>query len=215
MPLKDDGSTPKKLMMAAIRIFAEKGFRNATVREICKAAGSSNINSINYYYGSKESLYREILDLIFKEYDTRIDPDFEKKDPEERLKIFISTNCRMLYQKGPIQSDLMAIYVSEMARPSPFLADLVDRYNHPRIKRHLAMIREIIGHDKPEETIRNCLVSIAGQILYYSFAGPVLNRLFPDNAPLPEHDRLAEHIYQFSMGGLLAIKAGPEKAANR
>jgi TetR/AcrR family transcriptional regulator, regulator of cefoperazone and chloramphenicol sensitivity len=208
MSLKDDGTTRNKLFMAGIKVFAKKGYRDATVREICREAGSSNINSINYYFGSKEFLYREILDLIFKEYDIRKDPDFEEKSPEERLREFISTNCKLLYQGGAVESDLTTIFVAEMAKPSPFLVEMVDQYNRPRVERHLAMIRDIIGHDKPEETVRNCLVSISGQILYYSFAGPVFSRLFPEEAHTPAHNKLAEHVFKFSMGGLMAIKEG-------
>lgn len=208
MSLEDDGSTRIRLKKAAIHIFAKKGYREATVREICKKAGSSNINSINYYFGSKELLYREILELMFKEYDLRKAKDFASKTPEERLWIFISTYCEMLYHGGPFESDLTSIYVAEMARPSPFLGELVDQYNRPRVEQHLTMIREIIGPDKPEETVRDCMVSVSGQILYYSFAGPVFSRLFPNDKTMPEHKKLAEHIFQFSMGGLLAIKRG-------
>lgn len=46
-------STKERLFFAALKLFAEKGFRAATVRDICKKADAANINSINYYYGSK------------------------------------------------------------------------------------------------------------------------------------------------------------------
>jgi TetR/AcrR family transcriptional regulator, regulator of cefoperazone and chloramphenicol sensitivity len=206
MSLEDDGSTRNKLFIAAIRIFAQNGYKETTVRQICKQAGSSNINSINYYFGGKEALYREILELVFREYDLRRDPDFASKTPEERLWLFIATNCEMLYREGDFASDLTAIFMAEMLKPSPFLTELVDRYNRPRVKQHLAMIREIVGEDKPEATVRSCLVSIAGQILYYSFAWPVYTRLFPSDKGMPDHEELADHIYRFSMGGLMAIK---------
>jgi TetR/AcrR family transcriptional regulator, regulator of cefoperazone and chloramphenicol sensitivity len=193
-------------------VFADKGYRDATVREICKVAGSSNINSINYYFGGKELLYKEILDLIFREYDVRKHPDMAQKKPEERLRDFISINCELLYQGGAVESDVTKIFVAEMAKPSPFLGELADRYNRPRVENHLEMIREIIGHGKPEETVRNCLASIAGQILYYSFSWPLFSRLFQDDTQTPNPGKLAKHIYRFSMGGLMAIKQGGDNA---
>lgn len=212
MSRKEDQSTKDKLLKAGIKVFADKGYRDATVREICKLAGSSNINSINYYFGGKELLYKEILELIFRGYDVRKDPGMAQKKPEERLRDFISINCQLLYQNGAVESDMTKIYVAEMAKPSPFLGELVDRYNRPRVKKNLEMIREIIGNDKPEETVRDCLVSIAGQILYYSFSWPLFSRLFQSDTQTPDHEKLANHIFQFSMGGLMAIKKGQSHA---
>lgn len=62
----DDQTTPGKLFWAGVKVFARKGYRDATVREICRQAGVGNINGIHYYFGSKEELYREILEMIFK-----------------------------------------------------------------------------------------------------------------------------------------------------
>lgn len=208
---KDDHTTRNRLLTAGIKVFAEKGFRDATVREICRQAGSSNINSINYYFGNKEQLYREILELIFKKYDLYKDPNAVAKTPEEKLRVFISAYCKLLYEGGALESDLTSIFVAEMAKPSPFLEEMVDRYNRPRVQNHLNMIRGILGPDASEETVRNCLVSISGQILYYSFAWPVFSRLFPGDSKRPVHDKWAEHVFRFSMGGLMVIKAEAEK----
>jgi AcrR family transcriptional regulator len=203
----DQMTTRDKLFLAGIRIFARKGFRGATVREICKEAGSANINCVNYYFGSKEGLYREILEVIFKEYDLHTDPDDAQKSAAERLRSFISTYCKMIYKGGGIESDLITIFVSEMARPSPFLGALVDQYNRPRVRRHLEMVRELLGPHADDATARNCLVSIAGQIMYYRMARPVLSRLFPGDGEQPVHARWAEHVFAFSMGGIAAARS--------
>ena len=49
-----------RILLAAGRIFADKGFRCSTVREICDAA-DVNIASVNYYFGDKKNLYQETL----------------------------------------------------------------------------------------------------------------------------------------------------------
>ncbi len=205
MSLEEKKTTKENLFMAGGRVFADKGYKDATVRQICKLAGSSNINSVNYYFGSKELLYRQILELIFKEYDVRKPSENVHKSTEDRLKDFIAVNCELLYRDNAVESDMTKIFVAEMTSPSPFLKDIVDQYNRPRVENNLAMIRDIIGHDKPEETVRNCLISIAGQILYYCFSWPLVSQLFQDDSNMPAYDRLARHIYQFSMGGLLAV----------
>ncbi len=204
-------NTRKKLFAAGIKVFAKKGYRDATVREICKEAGSANINSINYYFGSKEVLYREILETIFSEYDNYSSEASDLKTPEERLKAFINNFCTMLYKDDALTSDITAIFVSEMTKPSPFIEELVDKYNRPRIKRHLKMIRELLGDEASEDMIRDCLVSISGQLLYFSFAWPVFSRLFPDYSTDKNHEKWAEHVYRFSMGGIEAFKKSLDK----
>ena len=52
-------ATKERVLAAACRIFAEKGFRDATVAEICEAAGA-NIAAVNYHFGDKERLYDEV-----------------------------------------------------------------------------------------------------------------------------------------------------------
>jgi AcrR family transcriptional regulator len=199
-------STPKKLFNAGIKVFAEKGYRDATVREICKAAGSANINSVNYYFGSKEKLYRNILDAVFSEYDRFDQKDWDQKTPEEQLKAMISNFCIMLYKDNAFASDITSIFIAEMTQPSAFIEELVDTYNRPRVERHLKLFRALLGAGASEDDARDCLVSVAGQLLYYSFAWPVFSRLFPEYSADQRYEQWAEHVYRFSMGGIAAVR---------
>ena len=47
-----------RLLHVAIEVFAERGFRATTVRDICSRA-NVNVASVNYYFRSKEALYRQ------------------------------------------------------------------------------------------------------------------------------------------------------------
>ena len=207
MPIPSHSSTRDNLLAAAIRIFARKGYRKATVREICNAAGSSNVNSINYYFGSKDLLYREILEILFAEYDKRESPLREDMPPERQLYEHILTHCAMLYEQSELGEDLIAIYIAETVCPSAFTEELVDQYMPPRQKKNLAMIQALLGREAPPEMVRDCLVSVAGQILYYAYNQKIFGRLFPDHPGMGSiYKDWADHVYRFSMGGIKALK---------
>src|ERR1700676_2168363 len=52
--------TRDKLIEAAGYVFAERGYRAATIREISRRAGA-NVAAVNYTFGDKMGLYTEVL----------------------------------------------------------------------------------------------------------------------------------------------------------
>ena len=57
-PTRTDGVEARnRLLAAALKLFAEKGFANTSTRQLAAAAGV-NIAAISYYFGDKAGLYR-------------------------------------------------------------------------------------------------------------------------------------------------------------
>lgn len=205
------GSTKDHVFLAAIKVFAGKGYKAATVREICRLAGAANLNSINYYFGGKEKLYKAILEHIFSDYRNRKDKyenaKQKKNIPEERLRAFIYTYCDMLYSGGDIASDLSAIFIAEMSRPSSYLDEMAKKYMIPQAEELMGILQDILGPGTPLDILRDCGVSIIGAIGYYGFTWPLLSRIFSDLPVMQSYyTHLAEHVYRFSMGGLKTVK---------
>jgi TetR/AcrR family transcriptional regulator, cholesterol catabolism regulator len=75
----------EELLAIAARLFAEKGFRNTTVRDIADAAGILS-GSLYHHFDSKESMVDEILssfqDELFGQYDAILASD---ADPRAKL----------------------------------------------------------------------------------------------------------------------------------
>jgi AcrR family transcriptional regulator len=59
--IAEDRVTRERLIEAAGQLFADHGFRKVTVREICRVA-RANVAAVNYHFGDKLGLYREVLD---------------------------------------------------------------------------------------------------------------------------------------------------------
>jgi AcrR family transcriptional regulator len=55
-------SAREKILSSAEKLFIQKGYTNTSVRDVCKEA-KVNIALINYYFNSKEELYKEIIRL--------------------------------------------------------------------------------------------------------------------------------------------------------
>lgn len=56
-------STKARILAAAERIFAARGFEGASTREIA-AASEANISSLHYHWESKETLYYAVFERI-------------------------------------------------------------------------------------------------------------------------------------------------------
>src|SRR3954465_10694117 len=83
--------TKQQLIEAAGQVFAEHGYRAATVREICLRAGA-NVASIHYHFGDKEKLYLEVLRYAHQR-DNETNPGLAKGNraaaAEEQLEEFV------------------------------------------------------------------------------------------------------------------------------
>jgi TetR/AcrR family transcriptional regulator, regulator of cefoperazone and chloramphenicol sensitivity len=195
--------TQYRILEAAGEIFAESGFRNATVREICKQAGV-NLAAVCYHFGDKEGLYFEVLrywhDVSLKKYP--MDSAQNKElPPAERLRNFVRLFLlRMLDEGKPAWFG--KLIVKELREPTAAFDRLVDEVVRPFYRVLELIIEEIVGDQLSEETIRLCCESIVSQCVRYEIK-PVIIRMFQKDVYSPEGiDRIADHITRFSLMGL-------------
>jgi AcrR family transcriptional regulator len=197
----------EKILLAAGEIFAEKGYKNVTVREICARAGV-NVAAINYHFGDKESLYREVVmrweEEAFRKYPLEpVAP--ESASPEERLTIFVRSFLLRMLDKGR-PSWFGKLVAREFIEPTAALAILVEDAIRPSYLLLSSIIREILGTGASEDDIRLCSASIVGQCLYFHNSRPVLNALYgPDNPEPADIERIAGHVARFSIAAMRAL----------
>ena len=84
----NEGSRRDELLAIAARLFAAKGFRNTTVRDIADAAGILS-GSLYHHFDSKESMVDEILssfqEELFGQYDAILAAPSADLDPLAKL----------------------------------------------------------------------------------------------------------------------------------
>jgi AcrR family transcriptional regulator len=193
-----------RLLQAAGPIFAEKGFQNATVREICERAGV-NVASINYYFGDKERLY---IETVKEARRLKADPTpfpqwAQGVAPEIKLRQFVQTLLvRMLSANtAPWSTRLI---MREILDPTSACKELAQEFFRPEFEMLLAILDEMLPADTPDYRRRQIGFSVIGQCVFYRLAGGVVAALV-DEGELSQrytaHD-LANHITHLTLAAL-------------
>ncbi len=222
-PLPARTPTEIRLLEAAGEVFAELGFREATVRDICKRAGV-NIAAVNYHFGDKERLYHEVLaysgQMAMRDHGmpgrvgpAALGPPGSAPTAEAKLLAYIKGFLERILDEGrpAWYGQLMA---REMVEPTSALDLMVERYIRPQSDWLRELIGHMLGDAATPERIRMCTCSVVGQCLFYKHCRPVVTRLMPEQGFTPaDRAALAAHITRFCLGGIEAIRASSSSGA--
>ena len=201
--------TRDKLIEAAGHVFAERGYRAATIRDICRRAGA-NVAAVNYTFGDKMGLYTEVLRHSVRAAQTAamsaaLDSSLS---PEDMIRGVIRARLMSLCQESRPDWHIRLV-MHEFSHPTAAMGRVVDEGMRPIYERVRKAVGEIIGLPPDHETTRLSVNSIVGQILFYTFSRPVLAHLQPELKLTPDQlDRIADHIADFSLAYLKKVGHG-------
>lgn len=193
--------TRRRLIEAAGEVFAERGFRAATIREIVERAGA-NIAAVNYHFGDKENLYLAVVEHVCQGAPDRF-PHLEALEtPEARLREFVR-----LFLVHCLAADSRSwpprLFAREMAEPTPAFQILVDRVMRPATERLVRIVKELGGDGLSHDDAWLCAQSVVAQCAYQKHAEAIIRRLGP---PLPQGldglDQLVSHITRYSLAAI-------------
>ena len=154
-------ATRQVLLEAAVVVFAERGFRAASVREICQRA-AVNVAAVNYHFGDKESLYAEALTFALHCAHAKYPADLglaPGATPAERLYAFVHSFLLRIFDEGRAawHGKMMS---REMIEPTAALDGLVQAEIRPMSEQLSRIIRDLLGR----------VFTAAG--IPHAFAGP-------------------------------------------
>ena len=111
-------NTTKLLMEAALRVFTEKGFAGASTREIVEIGGVTK-PTLYYHFGSKDNLYRSILEDIFDRFNREISQIVSAELlPLDKLLTVVQFYLNHCHESPrEVKLILMAIYRSDPSLP--------------------------------------------------------------------------------------------------
>ncbi|MBL8964471.1 MAG: CerR family C-terminal domain-containing protein [Phycisphaeraceae bacterium] len=207
MPL----GTKDRLIEAAGEVFAEKGFRDAKVRDICARAGA-NLASVNYHFRDKESLYAAVFEHArrYEQEHYPLESFGTHGAPRDLLAAFIRRFCLRLFDAGRPNWHVK-LMSREMLEPTGELDTTVERDIRPTFERLCVIVSGMTGLPPDHDVTRMCSASVIGQCLHYHHCGEVSRRLCRE---WQEADSfigdVARHVTWFSTRALEGVRSDVE-----
>jgi TetR/AcrR family transcriptional regulator, regulator of cefoperazone and chloramphenicol sensitivity len=214
MRRKDGEETAKRLLMAAAKVFADKGYHTASILEICQLAGASSA-AVNYHFGDKETLYVEAWRYAFSESIKARPPDggvSHRAPAEERLRAYIVAFVERI---GDQNDKAFLIVQRELISPTGLLQEVMDAEIAPFHKRMEDVVRELLGPGASAAQVQLSVMSVVSQC-----TGPAtamrchMSRNKEGHCPLHIEDigAYADHVVTFSLAALRSIRQGLKPA---
>jgi TetR/AcrR family transcriptional regulator len=142
----------EKLLKVATRLFAEKGYKGVTIREISKTSNAS-ISMIAYYFGGKEALYEAVLRQQFSCYDWLDDLDDVESNPLIRIKNYIIWSLT----KHRDNEYFSKLYIRELINPTKYHSTFIK----PLLSKSYKYLNDVIADGKSKGVVESNIDSNA------------------------------------------------------
>ena len=207
MSRKRSGAKKEKLLAAAGDVFIEKGFRDATVAEIC-ARAEANISAVNYHFGSKEALYQEAWRHSFAESLKAYPMDggvSETASAEERLRGQLTSMIQRIADEN--NKDFF-IAQMEIINPTGLLQEVMKTELIPMRQQTLALVRELLGPEATEQQVHYCEISIISMCVHPMVMQRIAKRTRDKEMPpiIEDISAFADLVVMFALAGIDAIR---------
>lgn len=199
--------TKERILDAAEKLFGQKGFEGASLREIT-AAASTNLASVNYHFGSKDDLIAAVLRRRMRPLN------------ERRLAMLEAARAGHAGGPPPLSEILTAFYgpvVELLGTPECHFQPLLGRVLFERgpgwkcfreeilpvVERFLEVLREALPHLDPD--ILAWRFQFTGAILGFTMAGSNFPSVIPGGrCDATDAGEVTRRMVEFAAAGLRA-----------
>jgi AcrR family transcriptional regulator len=195
----ESGNARGKLIMAALQVFAEKGFGGATTREICEMAGT-NISAIRYYFGDKAGLYRAAFTEPMGDTPchSKIDT-FANLPLPEALNLFFKEFLEPL-KKGKELRLVMKLHFREMIEPTGVWQEEIDAEIKPQHEAMVSLLKQHLGIKRIDVDVHRLAFAIIGMAVHFYVGHDIVSVISPQLLNTPKAiDTLADRLTNYSV----------------
>lgn len=191
-----------RILVAAGVVFAKAGFAAGSVREISLKA-RVNVASINYYFSSKEGLYREVLLAAHRKLLEQEPPPKPTEEPEQSLREWIQFCLRFVLLRRTAHPVLGRLMAHEMRQPTAALGELVKLIIKPNFANLVKIVNALAGDSLDKDGREMAAHQIVAMCVHFDHSREVIGRL---GFAVPEAEagiaRLADSIADMALRGL-------------
>jgi len=167
MQAEETRATAEKILLVASKMFAEKGFANVSVRDICRETGTTP-PVIYYHFGSKKGLFEAVArkQISMVDFIRKLSRATESKNPRQGIESFVSTYLSSfpehtfdvgLYMRDSATLDKHSaeIVSEDLERISALALELVDR-----------SIRTGLFRKTDSDLATDCLLGMLNRVIF-------------------------------------------------
>ena len=148
-----------KIIRAALKVFAQKGFYNARVSEIAKEAQVAD-GTIYLYFKNKDDilihLFEEEMDGIIQNVKAVVDP---LDNPLDKIRAFVKKHLEMV-EENRLMAEVIQV---ELRQSTKFMKD----YKNRKFRQYLNLLADIIREGQKRGVFRSDLhPSIAKRVIF-------------------------------------------------
>lgn len=191
-----------RILRIAAETFAERGYHQASIRDIAAATGVS-LSGLYYYFRSKEELLFLIQDHVFGEILDRASralSEVEAESPEDQLRTFVHIHLSFFVDN---MAEMRVLSHEARALSGDFRERVGDKK-----REYTALVQGILARlrpDRPESDLRLATFSLFGMLNWiYTWYKPGRD---------PSAETLAREMSGLFLMGFLAAGRGDEEPA--
>ncbi|HPU51769.1 MAG TPA: CerR family C-terminal domain-containing protein [Burkholderiaceae bacterium] len=161
---RSDGDARGRLLAAGLRLFAERGFKATSVRDLANEAGV-NVAAISYHFGDKAALYRELF-RARAGLPVADDPtDLPVRPLDQALRNFYRDFLEPL--KRDHETALMIkLHYRELFEPTGAWQQVVEQQLRPRFSELTRLLLRELGLGRVDRDVHRAAVAMIGMAVH-------------------------------------------------
>jgi len=137
----------ERILRAAIKVFAEKGFFQAKISEIAKTANVAD-GTIYLYFDNKDDLLIQVFEEVMDRFLEGLGVSMKDVEgPVERIRLFLEHHLSMV----ETYPDVAAVISVELRQSHKFMKE----YKNPKFAQYLTVLADIVRDGAEEGVFRS------------------------------------------------------------